>query len=539
MVIVGSQLESKTSRQMRTVEPERLSMREEYGVRSVMAAKDWPMPSGWSRAPSLAVVLFAVACGAVPLPPEGPSAEQRREQDRAARVVAALAPVVRVKGASDDTHSIDDRMRRFHVPGVSIAVVDGDKLVWARGFGVADRATAAPVTPSTLFQAASISKPVTATATMRLAELGKLSLDEDVTKYLRSWKLPETDLTASEKVTLRRLLSHTAGINARGFRGYESTDALPTVQQILRGDKPANNAPIRITSVPGSELGYSGGGSMIEQLVLMDTTDKPFPQLMRELVLIPAGMRDSTFEQPLPPPAAAQASSAHDVTGAPLRGRFMIHPELAAAGLWSTPTDLLAWAMAINDARSGKPLSVLSPASAAAMLTPQSGPVALGPIVRGEGRTMRFGHSGWADGFHAEVVYFPELGKGAAVMVNGAAGRPMLREILYAVAREYGWPELTPVTIEPVEPDSATREAVVGFYGATVEGNPIEVRVRRDGEKLFLESTKLGLRSELVFVSKATFVALDSGDEFALRLGTEGAVEAIDWGGVVLPRLRS
>jgi len=457
-------------------------------------------------------------------------------QDRLARVVDSLVPVVRIKGAPESRHRIDERMKHFRVPGVSVAVVDDGKVVWARGYGVVERSKSAPITAKTLFQAASIGKPVAATATLRLAEQGKLSIDEDVNRYLRSWKVPDSELTAIEKVTLRRLLSHTAGTNVHGLRGYLSTDPLPTVPQILDGERPANTPPVRVTVVPGSKLSYSGGGTTIAQLVLTDVTGESFPELMKQLVLDPAGMHESTFDQPLPPSVAARASSAHDASGVPLPGRFHVYPEMAAAGLWSTPSDLLAWAMAIADARAGRSSRVLTQASAQAMLTPQMGPAGLGPFLRGEGAAFRFGHPGWDEGFHSELVYFPELGKGAAVMVNGVSGRPMVREILYAIASEYAWPGFAPDTIEPVVVDARTREAVVGIYGATVDRTAIDARVRREDDRVYIESNKLGLSSLVIFVSKASFVVQDSGDEFSFTLGADGTVDAMDWGGIVLVR---
>jgi CubicO group peptidase (beta-lactamase class C family) len=458
------------------------------------------------------------------------------ELDRSTKVIAALSPVVRLKGAKEQRHRLADRMEYFRTPGASVAVVDGGKIVWARGFGFVERGKPAPITPTTLFQAASISKPVTATATLRLAENKKISIDTDVNQYLTSWKVPENQFTATEKVTLRRILSHTAGTNIHGFLGYSKWDRLPTVAQILAGAEPANTAPVRVVAVPGSAFSYSGGGTMIQELALTDVTGKPFPELMRELVLVPAGMRESTFEQPLSAGAALHASSAHDLGGAPLRERFVVYPELAAAGLWSTPSDLLAWSMAIADARAGRPLAVLSQATALAMLTPEKGPLGLGPMVRGEGDAFRFGHTGWNEGFHSEVVYFPELGKGAAVMVNGVAGRPLVREILYAIAAEYDWPGFAPDNIEPVEVDTQTKEALVGHYGASVDRADVAAQIRRDGENLSIESSKLGLRSELLFVSKTSFVVLDTGDEFSFVLGEGGRVATIEWAGIVLER---
>jgi CubicO group peptidase (beta-lactamase class C family) len=444
--------------------------------------------------------------------------------------------VVRAKGVPESRHRLADRMKYYDTPGVSVAVVEDGAIAWARGAGVIDRDKEAPITAVTLFHAASISKPVTATATLRLAELGKVSLDEDVNRYLRTWKVPSSEHTKKEKVTLRRILSHTAGVNVGGFIGYASTDPLPTLKQILDGEKPANTPAVRVVAVPGSTVRYSGGGVTIEQLVLTDVTEKSFPALMKQLVLDQAGMRESTFDQPLPVDDAARASTAHDAGGAPLRGRFVVYPEMAAAGLWSTPTDLLAWAVAIAEARAGRSTKLVTQASAQAMLTPVKGPIGLGPIVRGEGRALRFGHVGWGEGFHAELVYFPELGKGAAVMVNGHAGRPLLREILYAIASEYGWPGLGPDEIEPFAIDAKVREAIVGTYEGTADRVVIDARVTADGDKLYLDSMKLGLHSEIVFVSKTSVVAIDSGDELSIEVGKDGAVTALSFAGTSLAR---
>jgi CubicO group peptidase (beta-lactamase class C family) len=197
---------------------------------------------------------------------------------------------------------LKELMTLYRVPAVSVAVIDNFKIEWAKGYGVTEAGGADPVSASTLFQAGSISKPVASAAALYLVEQGKLSIDEDVNRKLRSWKVPENQFTKEQKVTLRRLLSHSSGANIEsGFGGYDVDDPLPTLKQILNGEKPANNGPIRIDFVPGSQWRYSGGGFSIVQQLLIDLTGKPFPQLMRELVLDKLGMRDSTFEQPLPP----------------------------------------------------------------------------------------------------------------------------------------------------------------------------------------------------------------------------------------------
>jgi CubicO group peptidase (beta-lactamase class C family) len=430
-------------------------------------------------------------------------------------------------------------MAHFHVPGVSVAVAEGGRVAWARGVGVKRAGDTRPVTATTIFEAASISKPVTATATLRLVGQGKLSLDEDVNTYLRSWHVPDNAFTARARVTLRRILSHSAGTTVHGFPGYARDAPLPTVQQILDGVPPANTQPVRVDLVPGTESRYSGGGATIEQLVLVEVTGTRFPALLQDLVLGPLGMADSTFEQPLPASRAPDACDAHDVKGAPIPGGYQVYPELAAAGLWATPTDLLRWAIAIAAARAGASPAerqILPRALATEMLTVQKAPFGLGPIVRGEGHALYFGHQGEDEGFVSDLIYFPETGQGAAVMVNGAAGGPLISEILYGIAAEYGWPGYGPDEITPVKVDTRTLDAIVGRYEATFEVYTIAAEVRLDGGRLWVDAPRLGILSEAIFTSPTSVTLLDNGDPLTVVTGADGKVSALRYGSIELPR---
>jgi CubicO group peptidase (beta-lactamase class C family) len=233
--------------------------------------------------------------------------------------------------------SLAELMKTFNVPGLSIAVIENYKIVDAKGYGVIAPGSSTPVTTKTLFQAGSISKPVAATGALFLVGQGKLSLDEDVNKKLTTWKVPENEFTQTEKVTLRRLMSHTAGLTVHGFPGYDVDAVVPSVVQVLNGEKPANTDPIRVDIVPGTKSRYSGGGVTIEQLLMMDVTGKQFPALMRELVLDKIGMTDSSYEQPLPSARAAMTAGGAYADGKPVHGKWHIYPEMAAAGLWTTP----------------------------------------------------------------------------------------------------------------------------------------------------------------------------------------------------------
>ena len=224
-------------------------------------------------------------------------------------------------------------MQLYKVPGLSIAVIDNFQIVWTKAYGVIEGGSATPVTSRTLFQAGSISKPVAATGALYLVEQGKLSLDENVNQKLKTWKVPENEFTKNEKVTLRRLMSHSAGLTVHGFPGYDVNDPMPTLVQIFNGETPANTGSIRVDLVPGTQVRYSGGGVTIEQQLMMDVTGKPFPALMREIVLDKIGMTDSSYEQPLRPAQAAMTASGTYPDGKVVHGRWHIYPEMAAAGL--------------------------------------------------------------------------------------------------------------------------------------------------------------------------------------------------------------
>jgi len=335
--------------------------------------------------------------------------------------------------------NIEKLMRIYKVPGLSVAVVDNFKIAWAKGYGVTEAGGHTPVTVHTLFQAGSISKPVAAAGTMSLVEHGKLSLDENVNLKLKSWQVPDNEFTKDQKVTVRRLLSHSAGLTVHGFPGYEVGKSIPTLVQIFNGEPPANTAPIRVEYVPGTKYQYSGGGITIEQQLVIDVTGKPFPQYMRETVFDKIGMADSTYEQPLPPARAAVAATATNADGVSIPGKWHIYPEMAAAGLWTTATDLAKFGIEIGLSNEGKANHVLSQATTQEMLKPQIDKAALGFAVGRFNNPRMFGHGGDDAGFKAMLIMFSDTGKGVAVMANSDNGVAVMNAVIESVAREYGW----------------------------------------------------------------------------------------------------
>ena len=274
-------------------------------------------------------------------------------------------------------------MNNHGIVGVSVAIIEDGELRTAKGYGFTDKSAATRVTTNTLFQAGSVSKPVAALAALRMVEAGRLSLDGDVNRSLKQWQVPENQFTKDEKVTLRRILSHSAGLTVHGFPGYQADSRLPTLRQILDGSKPANTAAIQVNVVPGSTWRYSGGGYTVMQQMMIDVTGKPFPVLMKEAVLAPLQMTASTYEQPLPADRARLAATGYYPNGKEVKGKWHIYPEMAAAGLWTTPSDLARFAIGIQKALAARSNPVLSSSMTRRMLTVQKGNDGLGLFLKG------------------------------------------------------------------------------------------------------------------------------------------------------------
>jgi CubicO group peptidase (beta-lactamase class C family) len=370
------------------------------------------------------------------------AAQSSAQPDVAARIhrVETGVPPIPLSDAEPPLQlNLEKLMQLYKCPGLSVAVMDNFKIAWAKGYGVTESGGSKPVTIHTIFQAGSISKPVAATGTLSLIEHGKLSLDENVNLKLKSWQVPDNEFTKDQKVTLRRIMSHSAGLTVHGFPGYEVGKPIPSLVQIFNGEPPANTAPIRVDFVPGTKFRYSGGGVTIEQQLVVDVTGKPFPQFMRETVLDKIGMSDSSYEQPLPPARAAMAAIATHADGMSVPGKWHIYPEMAAAGLWTTATDLAKFGIEIALSKQGKANHVLSQASVSEMLKPQIDQVGLGFFL-GQGKNpQEFGHNGADEGFQGVLIMFSDSGKGLAIMANSDNGINVADLLTQSIAKEYGW----------------------------------------------------------------------------------------------------
>lgn len=331
---------------------------------------------------------------------------------------------------------LGQRMRQLQVPGLSVAVVDHGQLVWAHAWGVARPGRA--MTTDTLMQAASISKPVSAVAALQAVEQGRLSLDADLNASLRTWQVPPGAQTVDKPVTLRRLLSHSAGFTVSGFEGYAVGAPLPTLPQMLDGLPPANSAAVRVDLPPGTQWRYAGGGYVVLQQLLQDISGQAFAPLMQQAVLGPAGMSHSFFAPAgeLSPTQAASAAVGHQ-GGKALAGGYRIHPELAAAGLWTTPSDLARFNLALP--------RLLSAATLAEALKPQFDESGLGFVV--DAKAGRYGHDGSNAGFESRWLADAQGGGRAIVIMANANGtRNLMNEVIRAIAVAQGWASWMPPT---------------------------------------------------------------------------------------------
>lgn len=397
-----------------------------------------------------------------------------------------------VSGLRAETHlagrfrtcTLRERMGHYFTPGLSITVVDGGRIAWSKGFGYGNLGAREMVDEETMFLAGSISKPVFALGVLKLAEAGEIDLDRDVNDYLKRWKIPASR-GWRPRITMRQLLSHTAGLTVQGFPGYRKSDRVPGTVQILKGVPPANTEPVLPNILPGTMMRYSGGGITVAQLAVEDAMKAPFPELMRELLFEPLGMRNSTYDQR---PRKTQRRIAH---GYPwynrvIPGGYHIYPEMAAAGLWSTGLDLARLMIEVQKGFAGEP-SFFSTGLVREMLTPQkmAKNIGFGFFLEGDGDAARFYHGGWDEGFVAKFVSYKKGGKGAVVMLNSNSGNPMIEEILRSVAAEYGWPGYTCAL-----PASANRSPgpLAGHCGDYVSETGLLFRVRARGGRLALEA---------------------------------------------------
>ncbi|UPG90618.1 beta-lactamase family protein [Luteibacter aegosomaticola] len=459
---------------------------------------------------ALAASLATGATGA--LATEAPEAAQRHAIEN------GLRPKIDIAGQAPVRWNVYERMRRYRVPTMSVAVIKQGRIAWSATYR-SDGTVSVPATRER-FQAASLSKGVTGSLAATLADQHLIDLDAPIDTCLAPLKLPPGKQDVTHPVTLRNLLHHTAGATVNGFPGYPAGTPTATPEQVILGQPPSNTPAVTIESTPGSTYAYSGGGYTVAQLAIAHCTKQPFAELIQRVVLKPAGMDDSSFAQPLPPGIAH--ASGHTANGDVIPGGANTYPELAAAGLWTTAEDLARWLIAVRQGDRGEK-AFFSKAAAALMLEPGLNHYGLGVFVSGDGLTRHFMHEGGNAGFKSKYVMYLDSGDGVVMLTDSDNGRWLNVEFTKAVADAFGWEGFAPRVVAKGELNKAAMEARVGRYAIDDEDyeGDRQITLAREGDAWFLVLPDTA-RTALVPTGANTFVAPDLG--YAVSLDPSGGL---------------
>ncbi|MEO1082870.1 MAG: serine hydrolase domain-containing protein [Acidobacteriota bacterium] len=436
-----------------------------------------------------AVLVSATACNRPPPIPAPPATGPETE---AIELFQGLYEPWSPAGDSPGPMRLMERLEHYGVPGVQIAVIDGGELRFSKAWGLAEGTLedGRTMTPEIRMQAASIAKLFAATAALRHAGTELDVLDSEVGRF-------------GDGITPRHLLSHTSGLGPGGFPGYGRGEPTPTFEQILAGEPPANHAAVAPVIPPGQEWRYSGGGYLALEDWIQRQTGRDFAEFLQDEIFAPLEMVHTGFDEPDDDALAP----GHTRDGERLDGDFRVHPERAAAGLWTTAGDLAAWVVDLQKAQAGKPNRRVKRVAALAMLEPQEpGGWGLGPILGGDGHATYFGHLGGNAGYRGFVLGFKSSGHGAVILANGDNGFALIREIISGLAVIYNWPTFQPQEREVVTLDAEALDAVAGHYAvAAIPGAALELLVEGDALRLrgFGEDVELYPVSENLFFDRA------------------------------------
>ena len=409
------------------------------------------------------------------------------------------------------TMNLEERMRHYNVPAVSIAVIKDSSIDFVKAFGK-------DVDQNTLFQAGSISKTLNAFGILTLVQQGKVNLDEDVNKYLKRWKIKHNqNYKETDKITLRQILSHSAGLSISGFPGYEIHKKLPSIIDVLNGDpKLVNTKPVEVIYKPGEKFQYSGGGTTVSQLILEDVTGEDYATWMEKNVLKPLDMKASTFKQPLPKELQSKATAGHDLDGNVIDGKWHAYPEKGAAGLWTTPTDLAKFLIAMLKISEGSTDYPINKKIQDEMFKKQvhakefkhdySG---LGVFLDGNKEDFSFGHDGVNEGFIARMVAYPKLKKGFVIMINRDHAFNFMDEITNGIADTYNIPGFKKVTKESVKYSLGDYPDILGTY----KNKEYTLDIISKENTLFLYDPNLKTKKRLYLKNNQRFFFLEDAIE--------------------------
>ena len=386
------------------------------------------------------------------------------------RIENGLLPASIIAGEPGKTFSINGRMHYFDVPGLSIAVMKDYQIEWAKSYGVKEKGTNDSVTLNTLFQAASMSKPISAMIALKLEEEKKINLKQDINQQLKTWHLPENEFTRQRAVTPELLMLHLGGLNVPSFPGYSISDSIPEITAILSGRSPSNTEAVKVEWVPDTKWSYSGGGYTVLQLLMEEASGTSFPKLMKESLFDPLELMNSTFEHNLSEKQQKMIAKAYKEDGKMVDGGYYIYPEKAAAGLWTTSMDYANMIVELEKSYLGESDKIIRPETSRRMLKRYRGDMALGIVLKNNGDSIALAYGGWNEGYICDVYSYLKSGSGVVIMTNSDNGYMLIQEIYRSLATEYGWPDFKPETIKTVTVPSSVLSKYAGTFKALLEG---------------------------------------------------------------------
>jgi len=444
-------------------------------------------------------------------------------QKRMKRVEKGLIRAVYLKGLNPEKLSIYDRMQFYRVPGVSLAVMDNFALEWAKGYGMRSIATVEAVDTKTIFQGGALSQVLAALVTLKLVDEKLISLDEDVNHYLKSWKIPSYSVNRGRPVTVRDLLTHSAGFYEIEFQGYQPNQPLPSLVDIILGRSPALNPRIYPVYQPGSQRVYSEAGMVILQLLLEDVSGQEFSQLAEEKILQPFQLKMTTLRSPLPASLADNVARGYDRQGQPLAEGWKIFPEKAAAGMWTNPSDLILLSLKLIQIARGEEPGLISPQLIREMFVPWHGLQAMAFLVEGEGDDLHFYLEGHNPGYSALMVVYPSRGQGVAVMANSDNSLYLNEEIVRAVASNYDWPHFQPQEKTPYRLPGEIYQEYVGRY----EVNPNYYLDVQHQDYYLIVHPSGQIPTRFYAETKSTFFAIDPFSQIQFLRDEAGKVTGL------------
>jgi CubicO group peptidase (beta-lactamase class C family) len=422
-------------------------------------------------------------------------------------VATGLGPSVRIV-ARPVRWTIEERLEHHRCPGVSVAMLRDGEIDWVDGFGKLSADGNDACGPDTVFMVASCSKPVTAVLVLQQVERGVLDLDRDVNDYLQRWQVPSNEFTAKRPVTLRRALSHTAGLTVNGWGVVPAGAPVPTELELLEGRPPSQMPAVRVDKAHDGVDRYSGGGYLIAQMLLEDVLGVSFAELAHDELFGPLGMTRTSFARPWPLELRDDAAAGHGDDGVAHPAGTLVSAEAGAGGLHSTAVDYARFLLAVRAAWLGEPGAILGLDMVRLATTRfERGAFGLGFRVVSGGRNLRLNHGGSNDGYQTETNLYLESGDGGIVFTNATSGLFLFREVFSALAEVGEWPEFGPPPKRLAQLVPAELERYAGEY-RIVSG--IELPLIRtwvdDGRLLWeIPGLRFGVSEMLIDVDGALF----------------------------------